>query len=777
MNKNHPTNTSSPPHKTASPVLETTITFKLWRRYRLPIFSTLTFIFIGIVAFVTYRLLMEKKIADGLQSCTINDYGNIHNFMTNDIILSSLYQKHPDSNDVRIAWAWHSLLQGKLIGPTEENFRRIREALQDGGYGSDQHGLLADGILHFVTGDHLSALQKAEEGKLLYPADRRFYLLKAFTLAKTQGKNLTLELISKIQSQFPDYHPLTMFAMQIAFEAEQFSDLLTWTKKLQSSSKTNIYGMLMFIAAHIQKWDSQKSNPTLIDNLVRTLQSLEVTYNHSPPKIRRLGTFLSARLAYSQGKFKVAGRLFADLVKQSPNSEFVAWYALTVFQQQGPEQALSILDSHPDLASSKIHQLRGNFLLADHRVTQAQKAIEAMKSAPDFEPSEASKRLELRHATRTGSLNKALALLPENVAGSEQWVALELYRQLADLGETAGIEKVIQSLESEFPTCSQSIRELHTDLNSTAVNLLIFSEMSKDPCVGALAGRSLATYTKPITLVAATKQAIASSNTDSAWIWVDHAIAVARAAGTRKGAEIIDMISSRQPEGLPLRADIARAYLRFEMPNRAYEMVSDCKKPQEIDLCIQALKAMADTSKATLLKKQAIQMAKTSSHPALLSYKIGEDLSPRIEHTALQQAMNTAYKAGRYAIPIAQSIVEKLVENGHVFKIDPFLRSLSNNSVRHAGQNISWRAQELEMEHSLSLRKKYLDHAIMIAYRLNSKGVNSASLCYGLGVAHLLQDKGRIAISWFKRALQFDRSFKPAQRRLANFGIPIQTQI
>lgn len=742
------------------PVMEVPRGIRIWRQIRWPLLGLLVVIVLTVVGVITNSIMVSRNVAGQISDARrAESFGAIEAVISAGRSLEQLVDAYPSRSNAQAAWAWHAVLEATWFGPQQELAAKARAALEAAD-ASDPSAVAAQAGILCLEGKPAEALVLLDE--VSAQPEPRLALARAWTQAALGETDRALEIIELAVKAFPGYVPLVIEGMRTAFFADDVEETTRWMTRLNELLPDHLWASLVHIAFELPRWGEAQATRDKGQALVLELTKLAPQIEAAPFGLRLLGQVLRGRAMLAVNDASQAADIFAKVLEIAPTAENLAWYGLAMMLKDAPRAAIEIIEEHRELRGIWVQDAQAQALLALHRVDDARPLVEQIEKSGKLRRRAAQLGFVL--AVREGDVDKALERMPERLQGEMIWPALELYEQAAQLGRQKDVFKIIGAISQVDPVCSNVLRNWHSRSDHEAIRSL--SKRSEDsPCAAALRAKFLFGRDDPREVAKAAEIAVAATHHDLSMRLL-RGLARFLVDGKDAGVAVLDQILAAQPQGLPLRIALARAYLRMGAADKALAAVDGNDSDQALALRIDASPDQAQTALITEATKRF------EAHPSpILAYYAAlgrQRANKHSEVVALAEAI--VPEAGMLAPRLGALVARSMNFLGRKRDADRLLEQLTRSLRGPAGCAAAWEAMtELVL---LNLRRggKYTFRALSLISERTSQGVRSADLLYAFAMANYAQGNERGAPRFLREALEIDPSHVQTCQQLAAMG-------
>jgi tetratricopeptide (TPR) repeat protein len=747
------------------PVLAMPKSMKIWLAVRWPLFVFIVVVVLATVGMVTHDLLVARSVERTIAEAEkLEMLGTVAQLRAAGQTLMSLAQRHEDRANVQAAWAWLAILQAVMHGPEREFTQKAKAALGLAGNERSSFGWAARAGIKYLEGKFDQALDLALKGLGEHPGDRRIELARAWSLRGMGRTDEAREVLAEAMQSSGTYVPLFVEGVFLEIVEKNKDNASALVEKLLSISPAHLYGSLVKISLALPDWAAGDLNPDQMALAVGDVNAIGQVLEAAPPKLADFGHVIEGRVYLSAGDFEKARAAFSAVVTSNPDPKLLAWYALAMQRQHHPEDALELLDKHPEAQGAEIFDIRSQSLLDCHRVESAAKTIDGLEATGEYPKRVSEMRWAL--AVRKGDNAAALAGMPDKIDAQHQWLAVELYWLLKESGDSEGVARLTEAMDPELSLCADAIRAWHVDEPQKALSALKTEEKT-DACVDVLAVKLLNGYVKPSELKMRADRAKSAYGLNLLFE-IDRARAIWLTDGHGAATEILDDILKMHPEGSPLKRAISQAYIDLDLPDRALEILDGDENSESMALRIYAARAAGNKILAADLVKAATKQNAKAFHPALLYFAVQDFLRAGKYYDVLDNVEPVISKTAHWTSEIVELGAKAYDIKGDRTDADRLLYRTSKQICASSGLDESW--QTLIAQIRLNLRRggKFMYRAIYLLSVLKEEGVENTDTLYNWAIANIKDGNDRAGVRYLREALELDPAFKPAYSKLAS---------
>jgi hypothetical protein len=340
-----------------------------------------------------------------------------------------------------------------------------------------------------------------------------------------------------------------------------------------------------------------------------------------------------------------------------------------------------------------------------------------------------------------------------------------MYFLLKHAGDTDGISALTGSMEEAFPSCAKLIKLWHSRHLRRAISLLTKRE-NREACDFVLKPRVMRNGTDPAALKEAATQ-LSEESGGNLLFEVDRALASWNVDGYDSALAILDEVKKQKPEGTPLIASLARAYLDMAQPSRALELLGDSEDPELLYLRIQAYAALGKKKIKGKLVAKAIKKSAQSTHPAYHYFALKAALKAgnvSMVRGWIEENMTDSLPGGwtaRMAGLGAQAMAKMDERN----EAEDFLQKTAKRVLPYSGTDEYLETLLTLIRLNIKRTGKYRNRALNLA-RILSSEMDNPWLLYWQAEDNIMGGSEKIGLRLLLEAIELSPSFEPAFERL-----------
>ncbi len=754
------------PRTDTMPLLEMPKSQLVWRRIRWPLFIGIVLILLSTIGLVTRSLVVASTIDKTVKEAEMLERGGtIEQSEGAEKTLKALFDKYPGEDKARAAWVWQVVLQSLLWGRplSPEAKSTIADLNEDG----NEFSLAARAGAALLDGRPKEAeqlLQKAKDGP-------RIALVKAASKSALGDREKARDELASALEKYSSYIPTVIIAAEEALADNDRLEVLHMSTLLLKASPAHLLGDMLVLSLALPEWGDPEPDKEQKEGLEQKLKGLKSRITSAPPKLTALGHYLEGRVALIAGQVNDAVTAFHAVLDKKQDADTVAYLAEAVRAGAGgTEAALAVLDKYENVNGPEMMDIKAQCLLELHRVHQAAAILESLKKSGRFP--ERVKSLLWQWAVRSGDAETALKEMPDPLGPEDKWLALEIYFLLAAAGNEAGISTLTAALESEWSTCAQVIRGWHSKSVNRAITQFSNERLG---CASSLMPRLMRKHIAVDTLLKAA-ETVHEESGGSLIFEVDRALAVWLNQGYDAGLRILDKIAAVKPEGAPLLERLGRAYLEMGLPEKTTALLGNSEHPELLALKIFALEAQNKKADANKLVKRAVELSKTSSHPAFQYFAQREKLTDDSASVRAWLETNAVNTMGQWTSMLADIGAKALWVGEDRNESEKFLQRVARQTLVPGGAGESLETFMVQVEQNMPKGGKYKNHALVVIRTLMMESARDPRMYYWLGLDNINNGGERVGLRMLSDIPNLDPTFKPYYQRLMTMERLDETQ-
>ena len=744
------------------PVLEVSSKVIFWRKARWPLIILFVLVLLAAGAFITREIMIGEKIEQFILEAQVKEAeGTVKKFVFAKQMLLELNSQYPDRDAPKTALAWQLVLEAAMLGPERDLAVKAGATQSPEADVDTSLGMATRSGLLYLAGNYNAALDNVTLGLTKYPSEPRLSLVQAWTLTKLGKADEALNKLCIAMAVSPTYIPLVIVGISTALKINNNSKALELAKKLKSNPLNNyLYADIVTATLSLPKWDEEEPGEQEIAALANKVSSIMPKIDTAPPKLKSVGLYLAGRVHLLAGKFTEAVKILGQVAGENSKPEYFKWYALATKRQSGPEAALELMDLRMDAQGPEINLLRAKCLLAYYRVDSAVESVDKLRGSKEFSRQYEDLRWSL--AVKSGDLDTALSTMPKSIDSAHQWLALELYYQLKNVGERKNIIRLTDAFSDELKACAKVIRKWHSKRSRAALKSI--RATNKDSCINALVGNLLKGHAPPQIL----KKAIDETAPE---VGVNLRFDVDRAMSTwvfdsfDAAKKILDEIWDLKPEAAPLRCALANAYLKMKLSKEALLVLGDLETPQALALRFVAARMNGQKNLSGLVEL-ASSKHNEKFHPATAYVGIRSDYLARDYDKVKNAAYDVLPGGGCWAAEIADMGARAINMTGNRTNADRLLDKHTNRIGVRSGIDESWEVMIAQIRLNMRRHGKFAKRAVSMINKMQETGIEDPRLSYNLAMAKLREGDKEAEEQYLLDALKVDPTFRPAYEQL-----------
>jgi hypothetical protein len=403
-------------------------------------------------------------------------------------------------------------------------------------------------------------------------------------------------------------------------------------------------------------------------------------------------------------------------------------------------------------------------LLDLFRLKEAARVIDKLRAAEALPKRLA--HLDWKLAIRRGDTTSALAAMPKELTRHEQWLILELYYQLLEMGDRGGVETVIKAIRHVQKPSTKALRAWH---RNGAIRVLYNLKLGKkdDPYLSALSAHLLRGRAEPEALYEAMKRGAKSAK--SLRFDVDLALATWPIEGHAKAARILDGIWANDPDAAPLRHALGEAYLEMGMPKKAVDVIGKLDTPEALAILFKASQSVKKIN-AKKLVQDAEKSNELNFHPATAYVMLAHEFTLGKYEKIMGQVDSMVERGGKWTAEIAELGAKSINLVGEQGDANKLLKTTARKAAAHAGIGEMWNIKLAELSLNIDRGKKYRRLALDIIDRMEDDGIRDPRLAYNKSIIKMKDGDSDAELRLLEKAIERDPTFRPAYLRLSKMG-------
>jgi tetratricopeptide (TPR) repeat protein len=745
------------------PVLPVSRSVVIWQKIRWPLWIASALVCLAIVVTLVLSILATRAIEKAVFGAQLNEAkGTLEGIGASGMGLEELSRQHGDRDSVLTALAWQRVVTVLLFGSNPELVQDAKNFLNRCDDDVDQTGEAARAGLLTLAGDHQKAIDQSRRGLREAPGNPRFEMVRIHALHGIGKFTEALKIVDEALGESPRYAPLVVIGLSIALDMENHDAALNLQKKLiQISSDENLFSSLATLILLLPRWNLSPERSPGTKILAQHFVALSARLKSPPPKLAALKHYLKGRIHLAAGNPEDAVISLETAVSGALTPTRFAWQGAALYRAKGAQATLELLETKPNISCPEILEMRARCLLEFHRVDLAFPIVKRLEESGAL--TEQAANLKWILAVRSGDISKALQLTPTVIQDSQINVALELHRQLADIGDRQGIIKIADSLGESRQRCANAIKDWQSRRIHRALNKLDYK--SDDICIKTLVGKLMRGHMEPARLNRSVLRPKPGVHRDL-FNELDRALITWHMEGHAAASSILENIWESRPSGAPLRTELARAFLEMDLPERVFEVLKDLETPAALELKYSGSQALGDRdeNKYYLAAKQ--KKTDSVSHPALDYIVIRAAYLKGDYEEVSRAAKEILPEGGRWSASIAEMGAKAINLVGDRSAADRLLKKASEKIGAVAGMDQYWNARLALVRMNMRRGGKFARRAIVWLGDMKRDDIRDARISFGLAMAKIRSGDEKSGLALMDDALTLDPSFRPAYVQL-----------